>query len=603
VEPIPNLEESDLRSELAAELQHFGVSRGTSQSLATDIIDCGLLPDPARYPGLDRELAEDVARRAASVLGRWSDDPDVAWLKLAEMAYHGWGIDTPEDWGVDEAESIKFLRRVAQERHIRDFGPALGRLGTGTDACNYEFVHLLREQGLFGPDAVLEAAALRGRTSSKFTYRGSDGAPGDLDRDFRRLEYWLYNDTVLGLKWFIRALRMEPDDTVASLVPGFEQAVYSWFMYEELDETEETGDRDAARERWGSLYGQAWTELARELLPVVDELERRAENLPDDVDLTRAWLYSVWRVFEHMPERMSEERRRKVLEAAKEKLGRVRPLLASGDAENARAAFRDRVQLLGDASLCLMLFDSLWSSLKPLLLAFRQLPEPAVGPDLRYWPEAHNDPCPPPHPWRELPSMIAARLHYGLRMAQPGDPELRGVRSEFGRFLLDRLRTRRDARPAKGAPVRNEDMVDPSPLWRLGYVRALRALLINPDGKGHRTLNWSKKLDPDDRVREEAASAYKELRHGPSVPESMSPRRPLFAALLWLRRAHLEALGCRIDEAGAQRTFRKEVRRTEERDAGKSGEPNRPSGGGGQVPRSRDAAADEGKPDQRSQEG
>ena len=566
MEPIPDIDSVDLRTELAEEFRRSGFTPPMSSFLAEKIVKHGLLPDAEKHPGVARGVLDAIASQSADVYLRWVDDPDVAWLRLLDLVYGTWGISIREPWTVDDDAFVRFLNDVATDKHLGDFGPALRTVGVdGKGVCNFKFVHLLRENGCFKPDAVLDASGLRSSKEEQLTYGGLDGRPGDLDYDFRRLGYWLYNDTDVGLEWFFRALRAEPDATVASLVGGFERAVRDWFKFEELDARDETGEYEAAADYWGHLDGPAWRELATRLVPIVDELERRAERFPDDVDLNGAWLYYSGRVYQHMQDQLSDERRRKLTRAARERLGWMRPSLGSADRPAARAAFEAQYHMLGAASVVLMLFDSVWASIKPLLLALRQLPEPAVSPDLRYWPEVRNDPFPPPDPWWRLPQWVATRLHHGLRREQAADPKLVGVRTEFGRFLLERLRTRKDTKPPKGRSARNEDMVDPDPAWRLGYVRSLRALHINPEGKGHRTVNWSRQFDPDGRVREEAASAYKELRHGPSVPQKMSPRRPVFAAFLWLRRAHLEALGCEVDEAGAKRTFRKEVRRTEDK--------------------------------------
>jgi hypothetical protein len=113
----------------------------------------------------------------------------------------------------------------------------------------------------------------------------------------------------------------------------------------------------------------------------------------------------------------------------------------------------------------------------------------------------------------------------------------------------------------------DEDFVEPSAIWRNAYVQALRALRVSPYGKAHHVLHFVKNSDPDAAVRHAAKIAYKELRHDIQLPEGMSPKTPLFAAVWWLRQAHYVSLmgTNKLDKRGAQRTYYKEVRRTREK--------------------------------------
>jgi len=109
----------------------------------------------------------------------------------------------------------------------------------------------------------------------------------------------------------------------------------------------------------------------------------------------------------------------------------------------------------------------------------------------------------------------------------------------------------------------NDDFVETRPIWRYFYIRALQDLKVNPRGRAHHVLHWVSKNDPEKDVRDAAAKAYNDLRHGQRLGDGLSPRRPLLAAFWWLRQAHLFGLGVEPDTRGAQRTRAKEVTRTE----------------------------------------
>jgi len=208
-------------------------------------------------------------------------------------------------------------------------------------------------------------------------------------------------------------------------------------------------------------------------------------------------------------------------------------------------------------------FGGLWQSIKQLLLVLRELPEPAVASDLRYWPEPRKEQC--PLAFGPILMWIANLLgNPQVRREREQDPELRSLRAEFSAFCLKRLKTKEaiDPKPLK-APS-NEDFYEPNPIWRACFARAAGELRINPRGTSHHIAWWSAQNDPDETVRECSRQLYDTLRHQTPLDPGLSPRRPLLAAFWWLRQAHLKSLGLEIDERGAQRTRSKELRRTVE---------------------------------------
>jgi len=200
-----------------------------------------------------------------------------------------------------------------------------------------------------------------------------------------------------------------------------------------------------------------------------------------------------------------------------------------------------------------------WSAMKSLLITFSQLEKQGVLADLRYWNEEDSQPPEDPEGW--VAPWIAGLIH-SLTVEQASDPNLKGIRRSFAEYCLDRLRTRdtcTDSSESDADLIQEEYFVEPRGVWREAYARALTELKINPKGKGHHLLHWLRSHDPNQDVRDAAKAAYEVLRHNPSWPENLSPRRSLFGAFWWLRQAHLAHLNLEIDQRGAQRTRSKEI--------------------------------------------
>ncbi len=208
-------------------------------------------------------------------------------------------------------------------------------------------------------------------------------------------------------------------------------------------------------------------------------------------------------------------------------------------------------------------FGSWWQCTKPLLLALRELREPAVAADLRYWGEAGKEP--PPEPLHTVAQWIANMLgNPALAKAREAEPGLDTMRTEFASYCLSRLKTK-DGVPSGECltkPV-DTDFMEPNPIWRACYARAARELRVNHRGKSHRIALWSSLHDPSPEVREASRQLYDTLRHQSPLDPGLSPRRPLLAAYWWLRQAHLLALGLEVDPDGARRTRTKELRWTD----------------------------------------
>ena len=312
-----------------------------------------------------------------------------------------------------------------------------------------------------------------------------------------------------------------------------------------------------------------WRVVAYELIPLLELLNARKPELNQERSLPlKAWWQLSKLIYSWsnggLESELSEDLEHNLIESASRHIGILRSVLRDRPED-----FEDEnvYDFYNKAFYVLLNFAPPWKRLKPLLLAFTEMTEQAVARDLRTWRE-HDSTENPPQPYARVPNWIEIAMYpQNLKSELTEDPHLQGLREEFAKFCLGRLRTKGKN---KKAAYTNEDFVEPRPAWRWCYVQALAALRVNPGGRGHRTLFWLLNNDPDETVKELAKKAHKRVRHldrdKPNLDEGASPRRPLFEAFWWLRQAHLITLDVPIDQAGAMRTRRRELHRTREKD-------------------------------------
>ena len=312
-----------------------------------------------------------------------------------------------------------------------------------------------------------------------------------------------------------------------------------------------------------------WRVVAHELIPFLKLLsDRKPEVIQKRSLLLKAWWQLSKLIYGWsnggLESELSDELRNRLVESASQHIGILRSVL------------RDTPELFEDENVydfydkafyVLLSFASPWKRLKPLLLAFTEMTEQAVARDLRTWRE-HDSTDNPPPVFSRVPNWIEVAMYpQNLRTEIEKDPSLQGLRGEFAKFCLGRLRTK--GKP-KDSGYTNKDFIEPRPVWRGCYVQALKVLGVNPGGRARRTLFWLSKNDPDKGVREYAKRVHGQVRHldqdEPNLDKGASPRRPLFEAFWWLRQAHLITLDIKVDDAGAMRTRRTELHRTREKD-------------------------------------
>ena len=386
--------------------------------------------------------------------------------------------------------------------------------------------------------------------------------------DPKQLEFWLIwrfgnNEKryeKVKLDTLVGDFSCFPDDVLGGKILGLLNAIYNAMT--------RASWKSPSEDRLDPL-NDGWRVVARELIPFLELLNDREPELKQERSpLLKAWWHLSKLIYSWsmggLEAELSEDLRKKLVESASRHIGILRAVL-----RDTPEVFEDEAvsDFYDKAFYVLLAFAEPWKRLKPLLLAFTEMTEQAVARDLRTWREHDSIDNPPPI-YSRVPNWIEVAMYpQNLQSEIQKDPSLRGLREEFAKFCLGRLRTK--GKP-KDSGYTNNDFVEPRPVWRGCYVQALKVLGVNPGGRAHRTLFWLLNNDPDRGVREYAKRVHRQVRHldrnKPNLEKGASPRRPLFEAFSWLRQAHLITLGVEVDQAGAMRTRRKELHRTRERE-------------------------------------
>ncbi len=139
--------------------------------------------------------------------------------------------------------------------------------------------------------------------------------------------------------------------------------------------------------------------------------------------------------------------------------------------------------------------------------------------------------------------------------------DLMNLSKAFANFCLSRLKVKRGQTIDADNKPDNNKFVEPSPIWRQGYAKALMELHLDLGGSCHKTLNFLKRHDPDEDVRAITGECYKSLRRQSSSKRSSKElKQALIAAEWWLQLCHRRELGLQIDYREARNTRRKMLR-------------------------------------------
>jgi len=543
------------------------MSRCSTPEIASWLIDailslgqCSELPEPdeARLLWHLECIRTAVVKEA---FARFSGDPDAALLRVLIRLPGFWVMYASEPVRVGDAEITigrvdvdlysRILRRLLptwrQRLGHHDWSRTLSRIWTEDSGVsqipeyNDAALDILLEDGMVRPADMMDVARLR-----EFDrYQSSWSPPGTPDR----LEFWTERLGAGALHFAFELLERAPPSEMADLALGI--LGVSRFQLGIEGQLLDPGERK---------------QYARVMRTYVEFLGDRLEEHRDELPYLGAYWWAVLNVSAVDHDSLGPKEAARAAASAKEALGRLRHVAREAESDPETGPIRDFTEHYGRAPFVIARCEGIWPAMKCLLLLLRALTVPAVASDLRT--RAEEGLPPPPPRWSWVAENLLMLVHELARREQRADPGLVELRTELVRFCLDRLRTR--DRNAVEGNIGNEDMIETNPAWRMCCIRAVRELRANPRRRGHHVLHWSFHNDPDEAVRHAAKTAYGEMTKGSRLPEDMSPRRPIFAALWWLRQAHLLALGVPIDKQGARRTRQVETRRTQMEDQLKS---------------------------------
>jgi hypothetical protein len=209
-----------------------------------------------------------------------------------------------------------------------------------------------------------------------------------------------------------------------------------------------------------------------------------------------------------------------------------------------------------------------WQSLKPLLSAFRFLPELALPSNLdASWKSTESE-----NIYNYLPRIIQFLFKFHI---DNGNWLL--IRRNFANDLINKLKPKKRGTNQLRQGTRTLDTTksswigfdesknEPDPLWRYAYIRAIRDLGINADGKGHYFSTVLAKVahsDKSPRVREQAEKIAQELQSYRTgvAPGKKRDKTRLLEAWWWLRYAHVLFHEGQVDKEGSEKIRTSEIR-------------------------------------------
>jgi len=131
---------------------------------------------------------------------------------------------------------------------------------------------------------------------------------------------------------------------------------------------------------------------------------------------------------------------------------------------------------------------------------------------------------------------------------------------ELAEFCLSRLQLRKGEKTVD-EKYKSEQIIESSAIWRQGYLKALTELGIDLNVKVHKTVNFTKKSDPDKNVRDMAGECYKAVRRKTTKnPSIQDLKRGIISAEWWLLLCQRKELGLEINHDEALKTRRRLLR-------------------------------------------
>ena len=529
---------------LRQEIEHFGhdFSRVGLDWLPSALVRSGLAFARPPFDKLPIGAFRDSLK-----IARLGGTPDETITELLNYLAHRCS-DNPFEPGDSPSEQERALSRFAAicEEHGICFSQGSRQLHKSAPKGSQLRLCLLTRQGIIQARDFLAVDDLFTAICS-FDRHGSM-PDKEAERDPQKPWVWLRFEPEQVVDLFLEHLESLDDATIDHCLVRMTKAVRHFWRTTIYDDRNGLSDSDA--ESFEAVLRQIRELLRRLFHAACDRLGDDASKAPSIRRQT--CLRCVWALI-GQGNLTAEMYPPQVIDAANLEMAQLRKLCERATDPEAAGAFADAVDVLNGCSVVLFETRPLWDAIRPFLLALRSLTVPAVAPDLRYWTDdrtCQNDEQ-PPEPWREIPDVIGTDFHQWAGHEQESDETLHDLRTRFAKFCLQRLSSRE-----RGGPP-----IEPSPIWRRGYIAAALELSINPGGRGHRMLDFARKHDPDEQVRQDAHRAYLNLRRGPKLGQA-SPRTAFFHAFWQLRKAHMLSLGQEIHRGASESTRDREVRRT-----------------------------------------
>jgi hypothetical protein len=131
---------------------------------------------------------------------------------------------------------------------------------------------------------------------------------------------------------------------------------------------------------------------------------------------------------------------------------------------------------------------------------------------------------------------------------------------QISEFCLSRLQLRKKEKAVNGE-YSSSQVVEISPNWRQGYLKAITEIGLDLKGKVHKTAYFIKQADEDENVRAIAAETYKAVRRkSATTPSAADLKRSIIAAEWWLLHCQRQELGLDINFDEALKTRRRLLR-------------------------------------------
>lgn len=202
--------------------------------------------------------------------------------------------------------------------------------------------------------------------------------------------------------------------------------------------------------------------------------------------------------------------------------------------------------------------------LRQLLMAFRSCPKPCSSGSLDFRPKRKINGYILPVQFSGLPPEYCLSCLIDLLIGSHQlEDRYRNLCMDTAEYFMSRLKFRKQKGRARAQEKLSgfydeKKCVESDPIWRRAYAEALGEFGYAIDGKVLHLLDFVRKHDPDEAVREAAQSSYRVIHR--EQTKDLDDYKSLRAAFWVLRKAQREALNLPIELALAKLLRRQELR-------------------------------------------